>query len=91
MQKYRWTIPNASQRENRKVALPLLRPPDVPGFEVPTDEPSRDFALRLLEQEGVILLPGSGLGEAGEGFLRAALTVPCDRYSDAALRIARAL
>ncbi len=60
-------------------------------FKVPTAESSRDFALRLLEQEGVILLPGSGLGAAGEGFLRAALTLHEDGYAEAAQRIARAL
>ncbi len=58
-------------------------------FRVPTGESSRDFALRLLEREAVVLLPGSALGAGGEGYLRAALTLPEDRYGEVARRIAR--
>ncbi len=60
-------------------------------FPVPGEEASRDFALRALEEEGVIVLPGSGLGAGGEGFLRAALTLPPEGYAEAATRLARAL
>ena len=60
-------------------------------FEVPSRESSRDFALRLLEEEALVLLPGSGLGAGGEGYLRAALTLPKDRYEEAAARISRAI
>ncbi len=31
---------------------------------------SKDFAMRLLEEEGVAAVPGSAFGESGEGFLR---------------------
>ncbi len=58
---------------------------------VPTDEPSRDFARRCLDQEGVMVLPGAGLGEGGEGFFRIALTVPEARLEEAAARLARVL
>ena len=47
--------------------------------------------FRLLEEEAVVLLPGSGLGDGGEGYVRAALTLPADGYAEAATRIARAL
>ncbi|MFV1986667.1 MAG: aminotransferase class I/II-fold pyridoxal phosphate-dependent enzyme [Gemmatimonadota bacterium] len=60
-------------------------------FEVPSEESSREFTLRLLEQEALVLLPGSGLGSAGEGYVRASLTLPRDRYGEVAARIARAL
>lgn len=60
-------------------------------FEVPSSESSRDFALRLLEEQALVLLPGSGLGDGGEGYLRAALTLPKDRYEEAAARIAGAI
>lgn len=58
---------------------------------VPTGEPSLDFVRRVLEEEAVVLLPGAALGEAGEGFVRIALTVEPDRYREAARRIARQL
>jgi LL-diaminopimelate aminotransferase len=58
---------------------------------VPTGEPSRDFARRCLDQEGVMVLPGSSLGDGGEGFFRIALTVPEQRLEEAAQRLARVL
>jgi LL-diaminopimelate aminotransferase len=58
---------------------------------VPTTEPSRQFARRCLDQEGVMVLPGSSLGEGGEGFFRIALTVPEHRLEEAANRLARVL
>ena len=58
---------------------------------VPTDESSEAFARTLLEQEAVVLMPGSSLGAGGEGYVRAALTLPEDRYAEAAERIRRRL
>jgi LL-diaminopimelate aminotransferase len=58
---------------------------------VPGGEPSRDFARRALDQEGVMVLPGAGLGAGGEGFFRIALTVPEDRLAEAAERLGRLL
>lgn len=60
-------------------------------LRIPTAEPARDFALRVLEEQAVVLLPGSALGEGGEGYVRAALTLPAEGYDEAAARIARAL
>lgn len=60
-------------------------------LRIPTTEPARDFALRVLEEQAVVLLPGSALGEGGEGYVRAALTLPAEGYDEAAARIARAL
>lgn len=56
---------------------------------VPGKEPSESFARRALEQEGVVVLPGSSLGAAGEGYFRVALTVPEPRLEEAAARLAR--
>jgi LL-diaminopimelate aminotransferase len=56
---------------------------------VPGGEPSRDFAIRAIEQEGVIVLPGSALGDGGEGFFRIALTVSEERLREAARRLGR--
>ncbi len=58
---------------------------------VPGGEPSRDFAGRCLDQEGVMVLPGAALGEGGEGFFRIALTVPEERLEEAAHRLGRVL
>jgi len=56
---------------------------------VPGNEPSEDFARRALEQEGVIVMPGSALGKGGEGYFRVALTVPENRLVEAAARLGR--
>ena len=58
---------------------------------VPAGEPSEGFATRALQEEGIIVMPGNALGPGGEGFLRIALTVPEERLSEAAARLARLL
>jgi LL-diaminopimelate aminotransferase len=87
-------------QDRRDVAVEALQ---IEGFDiqppratmylwvpVPGGEASREFSLRALEQEGVIVLPGSALGEGGEGFFRIALTVSADRLKEAAERLGRA-
>lgn len=56
---------------------------------VPGGEPAEAFARRALEEEGVIVLPGSALGEGGEGYFRIALTVSGERLEEAARRLGR--
>jgi LL-diaminopimelate aminotransferase len=58
---------------------------------LPAGVPSAAFARRALEELGVVVLPGSGFGPAGEGFFRIALTVGSDRLRAAAERLGRAL
>lgn len=58
---------------------------------VPTGEASMDFCRRALEQEGVIVLPGSSMGQGGEGFFRVALTTSEARLQEAAVRLGRLL
>jgi LL-diaminopimelate aminotransferase len=58
---------------------------------VPGDEAGADFTWRALEQEGVVLLPGSALGTGGEGFFRVALTTTEERLREAARRLGRLL
>jgi LL-diaminopimelate aminotransferase len=40
---------------------------------------SMDFTARLLRETGVVVTPGVGFGEGGEGFVRFALSVPAER------------
>lgn len=46
-----------------------------------------EFARRVLEQQGVVIMPGTAFGEGGEGFFRIALTVPSDRLREGVERI----
>jgi LL-diaminopimelate aminotransferase len=58
---------------------------------LPAGVPSATFARDVLEREGVLLLPGSAFGAAGEGYVRVALTVEPDRLREAAARIGNVL
>ena len=54
---------------------------------VPTQQSSFDFVVDLLKHTGVALIPGSGFGQFGEGFVRIALVQPEERLSEAVHRI----
>lgn len=56
-------------------------------FRTPTDEKSAGFAARVLSETGVVLTPGSAFGDAGEGWMRIALTVPEPRIVEALDRV----
>ena len=58
-------------------------------IQIPNQESSVSFAKRALEEEGVVVLPGAGLGSGGEGFFRIALTVGNDLMKTAAKRLGR--
>jgi LL-diaminopimelate aminotransferase len=58
---------------------------------LPAGTPSAVFARHALEESGVVVLPGSGFGPAGEGFFRVALTVGTDRLRAAAERLGETL
>ena len=47
---------------------------------------SKDFADRLREEKGVIVMPGSGFGAGGEGFFRISFIQPPERIEVAAFR-----
>ena len=53
----------------------------------PTGYTGASFAEKLLDQAGIIVTPGNGYGEYGEGFFRIALTVPEERLQQALERI----
>ena len=52
---------------------------------------SHDFANRLMEEEGVIVLPGAGFGPGGEGFFRISFIASPGRLAEAAARAGRVL
>lgn len=88
-------------RERRDAAVDAFRAAgfacDVPKaamylwVALPEGIPSRAFTDRLMEEEGVIALPGSAFGEGGEGFFRISFIVPPDRLREAAARAGRIL
>jgi LL-diaminopimelate aminotransferase len=70
--------------ESPKAAMYLWVP-------LPAGVASAGFARQALDELGVVVLPGSGFGPAGEGFFRIALTVDAGRLEMAAERLGRAL
>jgi LL-diaminopimelate aminotransferase len=58
---------------------------------LPAEIPSAMFAERLLEDEGVVVMPGSGFGAGGEGFFRISFIVSPERIAEAARRAGRVL
>ena len=50
---------------------------------------SRDFALQLLEQEKVAVVPGSAFGACGEGFVRCAYATSMANVKEAMTRLKR--
>jgi LL-diaminopimelate aminotransferase len=58
---------------------------------LPKNIPSAVFGERLLQDEGVIVLPGSLFGPGGEGFFRVSFIVSSERLREAAVRAGRVL
>ncbi|NWG04316.1 MAG: LL-diaminopimelate aminotransferase [Syntrophaceae bacterium] len=56
---------------------------------VPKGFTSSQFATLLLERAGIVATPGNGFGEAGEGYIRMALTVSEIRLKEAIERLKR--
>ncbi len=88
-------------KERRDAAVAAFRAAgfscDVPQatmylwIALPDGVPSRPFADRLMNDEGVIVLPGAGFGAGGEGFFRVSFIVPPERMAIAAERAGRVL
>lgn len=55
--------------------------------QVPRGYTSGQFATLLLEKAGIVVTPGNGFGEAGEGYIRLALTVDESRLKEAIGRL----
>ena len=54
---------------------------------VPSGYTSAEFAAHLMEKSGIVATPGIGFGDAGEGYIRFALTVGEDRLREAVNRL----
>ena len=70
------------------------RPPAATMYlwlPLPPGIPSATFATRLLEDEGVVVLPGSAFGAGGEGFFRISFITSPERIAEAAHRAGRVL
>src|SRR5690606_25686656 len=92
---------NAIYQERRDIAVQGLKtmglniqPPKGSFYvwaPVPKGYTSTSFAEYMLEKAHVIVTPGNGYGEHGEGYFRIALTVDKDRMQTALERMAAAL
>jgi LL-diaminopimelate aminotransferase len=91
----------ATFRERRDAAVRAFRDAgfacDVPKAtmylwpKLPDDVPSGLFAERLLEDEGVVIMPGSAFGAGGEGFFRVSFVTSPSRIAEAARRAGKVL
>jgi LL-diaminopimelate aminotransferase len=62
-----------------------IEPPSASFYvwlRVPAGYTSIEFAKALLEKAGVLVIPGNGYGEHGEGYVRLSLTVVGDRNGE---------
>jgi LL-diaminopimelate aminotransferase len=77
---------NAVYQRRRDLVVDVLndigcevRPPKASLYvwaKVPPGYNSTEFASDLLEQSGVLVIPGTGYGSSGEGYVRLSLTLP---------------
>lgn len=77
----------------KKLGMHLVKP-DATFYlwvKVPPPFDSMGFVTHLLDQAGVLSTPGNGFGDAGEGYVRFALTAPDKRIQEAVERIGRIL
>jgi LL-diaminopimelate aminotransferase len=58
-------------------------------IRIPRGFTSSQFSTLLLENAGIVATPGNGFGEAGEGYIRMALTVNEKRLEEAIERLRR--
>ena len=54
---------------------------------IPKGWKSQDFAIALLEKAGVLVVPGTGYGEYGEGYFRISITTKTARLTEAMERL----
>jgi LL-diaminopimelate aminotransferase len=56
-------------------------------LKMPNKNDSIKFSAQLLEKANIVVTPGVGFGKHGEGYIRMALTVSCERIQEAVCRL----
>jgi len=80
------------RRRMQEAGLPSIQPDGAFYLFVDirsTGLSAKDFAMRLLEEERVAVVPGEAFGPSGEGFVRCSYATSLDRLEAAAERIQR--
>ncbi len=70
----------------------LVTPPPATFYiwaRCPEGYTSMEFAGKVLDEAAVVIVPGAGLGKAGEGYFRMSLTVPTERIREALDRMSK--
>ena len=77
----------------KKLGMDLLKPKATfyVWVKVPSPFDSMSFVTHMLNKTGVLATPGNGFGDAGEGYVRFALTASAERIKEAVDRIQRIL
>jgi len=75
-----------------EMGIPCIRPEgafyafaDISRFGMT----SKEFAIRLLDEQNVACVPGTAFGACGEGFIRCSYATALDEIKEAMIRIAR--
>jgi LL-diaminopimelate aminotransferase len=55
--------------------------------KVPEGYSSADFCEKLIEEQGIVVTPGSGFGDEGEGYFRISITIKEERIAEAIVRL----
>ncbi|MDH5201879.1 MAG: LL-diaminopimelate aminotransferase [Nitrospirota bacterium] len=73
----------------KKLGMHLIKPKATfyLWVKVPSNFDSMSFVKYILDRAGVLATPGNGFGEAGEGYVRFALTASVGRIKEAVERI----
>lgn len=56
-------------------------------FEVPEGVSSKDYASKILTETGIVVTPGNGFGNHGEGYIRVSITIAKERLIEAVERL----
>jgi LL-diaminopimelate aminotransferase len=77
----------------KKIGMRLIKPQATFYLwaRIPSQFDSMGFVKHLLNRAGVLVTPGNGFGDAGEGYVRFALTAPVEKIQGAVERIRKIL